>query len=79
MGWKASCIPADIRGQTSEFCAEAYGETLAVEVMARFFGCHLDLLGAKPSYEQGGSIPLSGKRRQQIDWQNDNGEEPPGA
>jgi hypothetical protein len=32
---------ADIGGRVAEFRAEAYGETLAFEVMARFFGCRL--------------------------------------
>ena len=32
---------ADIGGKTAEFSAEAYGETLAFEVMARFLGCRL--------------------------------------
>lgn len=31
----------DINGRRREFSAEAYGETLAFEVMARFFGCVL--------------------------------------
>ncbi len=33
---------ADINGQMEEFDASAYGETLAFEVMGRFFGCPLD-------------------------------------
>jgi hypothetical protein len=32
---------ADIGGRMAEFSAEAYGETLAFEVMARFLGCVL--------------------------------------
>ena len=32
---------ADIGGKTAEFSAEAYGDTLAFEVMARFLGCRL--------------------------------------
>jgi hypothetical protein len=35
---------ADIGGRMAEFSAEAYGETLAFEVMARYFGCPLDKL-----------------------------------
>jgi hypothetical protein len=40
---------ADINGQREEFDASAYGETLAFEVTARFFGCPLDeLTGIDP-------------------------------
>jgi len=30
---------ADINGRVEEFDATAYGETLALDVMGRFFGC----------------------------------------
>jgi hypothetical protein len=33
---------SDIDGHTAEFSADAYGETLTFEVMARFLGCILD-------------------------------------
>ena len=38
-----------------------------------------DLRGAKLSYEQGQALDLSAQQRQVIDWQEKEGEEPPGG
>jgi uncharacterized protein YjbI with pentapeptide repeats len=38
-----------------------------------------DMLGAKLTHEQGENLALSVKQRQEIDWQDSNGEEPPGG
>ena len=38
-----------------------------------------EMLGAKLTHEQGEDIPLSVKQRQEIDWQDGNGDEPPGG
>jgi BTB/POZ domain-containing protein KCTD9 len=38
-----------------------------------------DMLGAKLTYEQAENIRLSAKQREAIDWQNSDGDDPPGG
>ncbi len=60
---RANLRDADLRHSTFEGC----DFTLA------------DMLGAKLTHEQGENLVLSDKQRQAIDWQESNGEEPPGG
>jgi pentapeptide repeat protein len=80
---EADLTGADMRGSVYERCRFAQALLAGADLRwSQFEGCDFTgagMRGARLAYRQGADLPLTERQRNEVDWQTEDGPEPPGG